>query len=391
MREMQVIVIASLMGILLLACVPKTAQKGSLEGATPIQMAPTAKVNVSQNEESLWENLLAAARKEGRILIYTSAGAIPRQELARSFREKYRIDTEIIVMSGAEAPVKIMAERKAGIYSVDVYVGSSTETLGVMKPNSMLGLLEPVFMSPELVDPEIIKKTWRDGKLLWLDGDHMSLGVLVGVSPSMAINTELVRPGEIKSYRDLLDPKWSGKIVLYDPIRAGSGNLWANMVGWKIMDWDYLRELLKQKPSIISDHRLLGEWLGRGRYSIALAPQSAVLLELRQAGMPIVITSLIEGSYLSVASGSVSLINKAPHPNAAKLFINWLLSKEGGEVFSQAYAKPSNRVDVSKEGIPNEVIPDPNIKYYLADGEEYMLVKPELTKKTTEIFLPYMK
>lgn len=89
---------------------------------------------------------------------------------------------------------------------------------------------------------------------------------------SIVINTNMVKAGEIKGYADLLNQQWKGKILLNDPTKAGSGGKLFGVVGSRIMGWDYWDKILKQYPALVTDQRLLVEWVARGRYTVGFAP-----------------------------------------------------------------------------------------------------------------------
>ena len=93
-----------------------------------------------------------------------------------------------------------------------------------------------------------------------------------------------------------------------------------------------------------------------------------------------------EGTYLSGSTGDVGIINRAPHPNAARLFANWLLTKEGQTLWSKAELVQSARLDVPTDFLPVEKIRDPKVKYLWADSEEFLLQQPEQGKIAREIF-----
>ena len=93
-----------------------------------------------------------------------------------------------------------------------------------------------------------------------------------------------------------------------------------------------------------------------------------------------------EGIHVTSSDGSIALFKNAPHPNAAKLFLNWLLTKEGQTFYTQAYGQPSARLDVPTDGILPETIPQPGVKYIMGDDEEFILRQPQQMEKAKAIF-----
>lgn len=316
----------------------------------------------------VWEKTQALARKEGKVVIYTG-GAVGRAKdaIIKVLKTKFGLEAEITSGTAAGMSAKIAAERRAGLYIVDVYISAAKRLLQTDKPLGSLDPLEPALILPEVLDGN----AWWGGQLKWVDKDRTILILLLYVSTPMAINTTLVQPEEIASWRGLLNPKWKEKIVMDDPTAGGTSSSLIFALGEGIMDWDFVRQLAKQEPVIVRDRRLILEWLARGRYPISLMATGAV--EFIQAGAPVKEIIPQEGSYLSTASGSIALINKAPHPNAAGVFINWLLSKEGQTLFSQAIDYPSARLDVPKDIFDQRRIIQPGVKYLLSDTEELLM------------------
>lgn len=249
--------------------------------------------------------------------------------------------------------------------------------------------LDSQLLLPELTDPELIKKIWFNGTLRWLDKDHTNLGFLAAAPPPVVINTDLVKYDEVKSWNNFLEPKWKGKIVLHDPTRSGFGGKLVPVLG-EIMGWDYVNKLAKQ-VDINQDTRLIVEWTARGKYAITLAPQTAVVVEFQRASAPLKAFIPVEGIHVTSSSGSMSLLKNAPHPNATKIFINWLLTKEGQTIYSQAFGQSSARLDVSTEGIIPETIPQQGVNYIVGDSEEFILQQPQQFEKVKEIFTPNLK
>ena len=165
----------------------------------------------------------------------------------------------------------------------------------------------------------------------------------------VAFNTKLVNPAEIKSYWDLLNPKWKGKIVAYDPTQGGSGDATRFFYHHKSLGPEFIKRILSETDIVISsDTRQMGDWLAGGKYAISIfGPVSRMDLDLMQTqGLPVdwfKPDHLKEGTYITAGSGGVALINKAPHPNAAKVGFNWLLSREGQMAYQRFFTTGQRR------------------------------------------------
>jgi iron(III) transport system substrate-binding protein len=122
------------------------------------------------------------------------------------------------------------------------------------------------------------------------------------------------------------------------------------------------------------------DWLGAGRFPLALFVGSENLSQAQEHGLPVALIpaeQLKEGSPVAPSGGSVSLMDRAPHPNAAKLFVNWLLSRQGQIAYQESIALPSLRVDIPKTGLYPFDIPKPGLHYASGGAEEYSRVGVE--------------
>lgn len=342
----------------------------------------------SDSWEARWEKTLQAARKEGRVVVYggSTAGALKLQAV-EPFRKKFGIELEALTMSGSEIRAKIRGERNAGLFVTDVYASGITGIYDILKPMGAADPLETVLMLPEVLD----RNAWFGGKLPWGDDDHRAFYWGGYPDPSVAINTSIVQPGEIKSYGDLLDPKWKGKIVLNDPM-VGSGSAFYSFTAMlynKIVDQDFFNQLVKnQDVTMLRDQQLQITWLARGRSPVAFWASTGRFEEYQKAGAPIAWLVTKEGLHLSAGGTGISLLSKAPHPNAAIIFINWLLSKEGQTLIQNATGKHSMRVDVPTDKIDPSHVRQPGINYFLDpyNNEKFALQEAdrylELAKQT---------
>jgi ABC-type Fe3+ transport system substrate-binding protein len=130
------------------------------------------------------------------------------------------------------------------------------------------------------------------------------------------------------------------------------------------------------------------EWVGSGKYAIATNPDVEPLEQLLKLGLKIGIQGEFKdyGSEITPASGTIVLMNKAPHPSAARVFINWLLGKEGQTVWSVTLNQASRRVDVPTGHLPSYILPKPGKKYDRFYYEKYVVKLPELEKLLAETF-----
>ncbi len=369
--------------LVLVACAPKTT----------LTSAPTGQTELTPNRTSwelAWESALTAAKKEGKVVVYGSSPipAINKAANQLDFSKKYGFVPEFISGKGAEIINRVLTERRAGLFVPDILITGMNTFFGQLKPAGIADPLEPALILPEVVDP----KLWYGGKLRWGDSEHLVFQPLAWPVLNISINTELVNPNDIKSWRDILNPKWKGKILMNDPTVAGTALKGFGVLGFKTLDLDFFRSLAKQEPLIMRDERLTVDWLAKGKYSILVFANDAPMTEYTNAGAPIAYVFPVEGTYLASGGANVVLASKAPHPNAAKVFINWYLSREAQTPFSKNFGAQSARLDVPTEGIEPLKIRKSGEKYFLdADIEEWLARDPEFKKAAEEIFGQYIR
>jgi iron(III) transport system substrate-binding protein len=357
-------------------------------GATErIQLATN--VQVAQ-ESSEWKELVAAARKEGKVEV-TLAGQIPAQvrQVFPEFTKKYGIRVNSHQGIGRQLDSRILAERSLGRYTMDVWMGG-VSPLG-------LGPEHLIPFGELLIDPEVANQSrWYQGKHHYADieGRYMFTW---GAAPAhiFSFNTKLVKPDDIKSYWDMLDPKWKGKIVSMSPAQAGTtGQSTTMILHPKIGEKWFQRWANEMDVTLVTDARQGAEWVALGRFAIGMFGLTGPARELADQGFPIKDSlphSLAEGDIVAPSAANIYALKNAPNPNAMKLFINWALSKETQAMFVKAAERiDSLRVDVSNEGLDPQYRIHQDREYfapYMSTSPIYtdMAGRAEATKRLQKI------
>ncbi len=335
-----------------------------------------------------WERAIAEGKKEGKVMIYSNAGSEVRVALTESFRGKYGLDLEWVMGTGSDFVPKLEAERQAGLFLADIWLDGGTNLIMNLKPAGMLDPLSAVLLLPEVKDPN----AYFDGKLPYADIERSYIfSTVLYPSNIMFFNSDLAKAEDLRSYRDVLRPQWKGKIAMGDPTRPGACFRWFSVVSTEFMDLEYMKELTKQEPVLNSNERLVVEWVARGKYAIGIGIVPDYIAEFVRVGAPIKYMVAAEGTWLTGGPGVMGLINKAPHPNAAKVFINWLLSKEGQTLYSRTNLTQSSRVDIPTEHLDPFGVRDPKKKYFNSENEDFLLRQPEFSKNAKQIFGPLVK
>jgi iron(III) transport system substrate-binding protein len=199
----------------------------------------------------------------------------------------------------------------------------------------------------------------------------------------ISINTNVVKPEEIRSVNDLIHPKWKGKISAYHPTIQGSG---ANIAAYLYANLgeDFLKKIyVDQQPAISRDFRQMADWLARGSRPIALSMREEEVERLRREGMSIITVYDLQGipSRAVAGIGNVALMNRAPHPNAARVFVNWIASREGLETYSRAYGTPTVRNDVDESFLSRAIIPRKGQEYFDASSWDFATETEEKVRR----------
>lgn len=384
------IVILTAALFLITGCAPKGVAPTAPIGQQPGLAKEAEKAPVKQGWEAEWDKTLQEARKEGKVSVYATLLAPPLREKAPAFKQKFGIDIEITTGRGSDMGQKLIRERAAGIYIADTVIAGLNTFFGAVKRSGAIAPMRSIPVLPEIVDPKL---WYRENELPWADEDKTIFSFFAYPNRDIHINADFVKPGDIQSWRDLLDPRWKGKIIWSDPSITGSGfNGFSTLVYHKVLDLDFYRQMAsKQDITVTRDLRLQVDWLARGKAYIAISAEGTPVADYIRAGANLDVIAPKEGTYLSVDAGNIAIAKDAPHLNATKVFVNWLLSKEGQTFAQTALKYPSARVDLPVEGVNPKNLRIPGEKYYIGANsiEKWVLEDQDKYLETArEIFGP---
>lgn len=257
--------------------------------------------------------LIEAAKKEGKVNWYTSVDLPVAERVAKAFSAKYPgIDVKVERTGAERVFQRIGQEYSAKIHNVDAVNSSDAAHFIVWKREGILAPFVPEDVArnypPEHCDPDGMFASWR-----------ASLSVI-------AYNTKLVKPEEApKSFKDLLDPKWSGKLVKAHPSYSGT-ILTATFQITRDLGWEYLEALSKQKVMQVQSSTEPPKKLGLGERAVQADGNEYNLFQMKEKGEPVEIVYPTEGTPLVV--GPSAIFKNAPNPNAARLFHSFLFTVE---------------------------------------------------------------
>ncbi len=344
------------------------------------------------NFEQEWAKLIAAAKQEGTLRV-ASGGAPSRQyrPIMEIFQKKFGVRVEVSTGSATDTVNRVLAERKGGKFTVDIALISSRENNLRLVPSQSLVPFPPLLIHPEVVDTSL----WY-GKRHWYADKHSHFTFIYHASKEDQYetwyNTDKIKETEIatiKKQTDFFDPRWRGKIGgqgMGDPsgIRQMIDSYFEPDRG---AEW-VRSYLLNAGVTFSDDRRILETWLVGGRFPLqAIVTGSDELTTLAQKGLPIKQIFLPKQIGLIRAGGSgccISMFANAPHPNAAKLFANWFLSKEA-QTLTHTLIMNLDRSSLRNDIPPGQVVPDqrraPGVEYAFPDADPGFSARQEEAQK----------
>jgi iron(III) transport system substrate-binding protein len=328
-----------------------------------------------------WEKTISAAKKEGEITFYGSQGY---EKVFEVFQKKYpEIKVNAVTnMRGSEHGSRVMTERRAGKYLVDLFINGVVTPIQIYLKANILEPIRPALILPEVVD----ESKWWEGKHHYADPEGKHIFIFQGNvhGGENAYNTKLVNPKEIKSYWDFLDPKWKGKIVAYDVSRVSTvAHSLRFLFNHPDLGPEFVRRFFSEMDITYSrDVRQMIDWLAAGRFQLAFFVTDVE--DAAKQGLPVKDFEpgqFKEGAFVGPSQGGVNFFKNAPHPNAAKVAINWLLSREGQDTYQKVFAqqhdiRQSMREDISMEVIPPTYRRMKGVKYIYSGRPEWLEMAP---------------
>jgi iron(III) transport system substrate-binding protein len=311
-----------------------------------------------------WEKAVGAAENEGQVTIY-GPPAINYQNAVNAFRDAFpKIKLVYVPGSGTDNAQRLMAERRAGKYLADVFIGGSGTLIEVLFDGNLLEPLPPMLLLPEVND----LSAWYNKTHTYADAKGQYVFMMQGnVNTNLAAyNSQLTKPGDLKSYLDLLNPKWKGKMVIYDPRARGHVQNVRSVYHNPRLGGEFFRRLFSEMDVTISrDQRLMIDWVAQGKFLLSIFSTSNDVLEAKKKGLPVdLVDASDDEAYMSGGFGHVAVVNKAPHPQATKVFLNWLLSREGQIKWQEKSDNNSLRFDIPKNMLSDPTsVPKPQGRY----------------------------
>jgi iron(III) transport system substrate-binding protein len=305
-----------------------------------------------------WDELVKKAEEEGQVTVYATDSVGNAQMIWAAFQKRYpKIKLVGTTMGrGSDLIPKLFSERRASKFLADVFLGAPSAIYLNLYPARIIEPIPPVLVHPSVTD----LSRWWMGKHHYIDpeGQYIFMYESALYGPPISFNTSLVKEKEIKSAWDLVQPQWKGK---YQALQIGPTQ------GSTALTYVYYHPQLGPKfieriyrdmdPTFFRDIRQGTDWLSQGKFALCFLCRRIDRAAMQ--GLPVAELNpyqIEEKPGIGSGSGALVLMDRHPHPNAAKVFINWYLSQEGQIAFRQANTDEL-RVGSLREDLPEEILP----------------------------------
>ncbi|MBF8265017.1 MAG: Ferric transporter ATP-binding subunit [Dehalococcoidia bacterium] len=329
--------------VLFAACAPKAVPAPSAPApAAPAKAAvPASNLPAPTSQDAAWAKIVEAGQKEGQVNVYTWGwtGDVGLS-IASAFEKSYGIKLNIITGRGAEFIERIKTEARMGNVVADVWEGAS----GHSENMKLAGLLDAI---PDLPATRNKGDFTADPFAFSPEGYYFTENQFF---LGLHVNTNLVKPGEEpKAWKDLLDPKWKGRILFADPVVSISSSYFAALIDKGLMTEEFLGKLGKQELQFDPSTPGVVNKLARGEGAVGYTSTNESSNVAKEGG-PIKVIDTSDGIF---ANGlALGKVKGGPHPNASKVLINWILSQEGQDVYAKAKSVLTIRKDVKDYVFP---------------------------------------
>ena len=327
-------------------------------------------VHAQSDWKKQWDGTVEAAKKEGEVVIYGPHNPVYQQVWSLFHKSYPEIKFSFVPGKGSDHAQRIVAERRAGKYLADLIMGGSS-TYATFAP----GTLEP--LKPLLILPDVVDAAnWFDGKFHFADPENHAGLIISGEIGTRrgSYNTKLVNPKEIQSWWDLLQPRWKGKLASFDPrVAGGGGETFMFFYYTPALGQKFITRLLSETDILLTRDLQQGtDWLATGKIHFYIGSGQPIMKANKQ-GLPVDLLPhpMKEGDIMGGGSCCLAVVNKSPHPNATKLFANWVLSREGQIAWQKYTEVNSLRVDIPKTDLPPDDVPQKGVNYFMLNSAKH--------------------
>ena len=324
-------------------------------------------LGVSAIEARAQDPRLEAARKEGKVVWYTSLALTSSEKVAKLFETAYPgVKVEVHRTGSQRILQRMMQELQANIKNVDVVHTSDAGHYVLLKEKKLLMRYTPAGV-------DAFGAGFKDK-----DGYHYGLRATVNV---IAYNTKAISPAEApRTWKDLLDPKWRGRLVTAHP--GYSGVIATHVLALvHLHGWDYFKALAQNKPMLVQSAVDPSGVVASGERPVAVDGGDYTFYQVKKKGNPVEIVYPKEGVPLVVSPSAITSF--APHPNAARLFTDFIFSREIQQVLADTEGLYSGHPQVT---YPSDKPRLSDLKVLAVDAEELEKRNEEIKTRFVEFF-----
>jgi iron(III) transport system substrate-binding protein len=323
--------------------------KPALSKAEGPAASPAAKAAEAAKPAADWNAILEAAKREGVV----QCACPPRPDYAKLIKDSFEKAVPGIRLEAAPATLpdiwaRVEKEQSAGQYLWDVYMFGPTLEMFALKEKGGFAPFREYMVGPDIGDPA----AWEGGfdKWFFLDKEKRFVSAFwLNVTTDATINRDVLPNEKITSFADILKPELKGKVVMQDPRGGGQGLSFLTAV-YKYLGKDGVKKLLvDQDAGLYRGNQEVSEQVVRGGRGISVASLSEdTLVQFRQAGVKLNLEKINLMDILGASNGgqAPAVFKNAPHPNATKVFVNWMLSKDAQQALADKLKQNSLRKDV---------------------------------------------
>lgn len=342
--------IRSLVGIILLAlvllasCSPGASPVSNL--ATAPAAAPARSTSPASNlpppasQDDAWAKVVQAAKKEGRLTIYSynMVGDVGIK-VSQAFAENYGFKPEIVTGGGAALAEKILTEKRNAMMTADIMDANPLQISNIKAAGTTTSSSEiPVLKE---------RGVWRIEP--WLNDAEKHILLHTTLYLTSFANTNVLKSQDFpKSFAELAQPQWKGKMGTWDAaISSGPTNLFLTLLRRKLIDENTLRAIGRNDVRFVASNADASRSLIQGTYALDIETGNITYGQIyASVGTPLPIRPIAMQEGTVFTNNALAAVKDGPHPNAAKVFLNWLLSPEGQNVFVKAQLLTPVRKDV---------------------------------------------
>jgi ABC-type Fe3+ transport system substrate-binding protein len=329
--------------------------------------------------EEKWDQVLAAARKEGVVAVSGPPGAFQRRAITEGWAKAYPdIKLNYVGARGTQIVSKVVRERTSGLYNWDIILASTDPTVFSLKPINALAPLRDAIIRPDITQD----KSWIDSfESGFLDKDRKFFYSPVGTAGTLGfVNRDCVSKNDFSKIADIKKPQFVGKIAWHDPTRPGTSTQGLGVLYLSVGE-AWIKDMFQNhKVTFSRDYRQMTDWLVNCAKPIVMGMPNDVLEQMQKQGIGKNVEEMDGLAYAGKVNpggvggnASIGWYNNAPHPNAGKVFVNWYLSKEFQQHYATVVKVNSRRADV-KPADSRHVL-DPSKAYFNTSEENVRLVK----------------